>query len=76
MPSKLYNIFQKIRFFKTTGKSKKFEPKKQHNFVDLGELILKMYTVFRLDIVFHKIIEENWKKFCVEISSPLISIIY
>jgi hypothetical protein len=74
--SKFYNFSQKIRFFKTTGKFKNFEPKKQHQFVDLGKLILKIYTVFRFDIVFHKLIEENLKKICVEISSPLILIIY
>jgi len=39
-----------------------FEPKKSHHFVDLYELILKMCTVMRFQIAFHKIIEENWKK--------------
>jgi hypothetical protein len=33
-----------------------------HHFVDLDDLILKMYTVWRFDIVFHKIIEENGEK--------------
>jgi hypothetical protein len=27
-----------------------------------------MYTVLGFEIVFHKMIEENWKKLCVEIS--------
>ena len=36
-----------------------FEPKKSQHFVDLHELILKMYTVLGFEIVFHKIIEEN-----------------
>ncbi len=40
-------------------------------FVELDELIFKMYTAWELEIVFHKIIEENWKKFLVEISSPI-----
>ena len=30
-----------------------------------------MYTVLGFASVFHELIEENWKKFCVEISSPL-----
>ena len=34
-----------------------------HHFVELDELIFKMYTVWGFQIVFHKIIE-------VEISSP------
>ncbi len=38
-----------------------FEPKQSHYFVDLDQLILKMYTVWGFEI-FHKIIEENWKK--------------
>jgi len=36
--------------------------------VEHNELILKMYTVLGFEIVFQQIIEENWKKFCVEIS--------
>jgi len=40
-----------------------FEPKQSHYFVDFDELILKMYTVWGFKIVFHKIIEENWKNF-------------
>ncbi len=45
-----------------TGKLKFFEPKKSHQFVDLDELILRMYSVWGFDIVFHKIIEENGGK--------------
>jgi hypothetical protein len=51
---KLYNF----DIFKTTEKLKKFEPEKSYHSVDLNELILKMYTVLRFEIVFHKIIEE------------------
>jgi len=40
----------------------------------LDELILKMYTDLGLTAVFHKLIEENWKKICVELSSPFIII--
>jgi hypothetical protein len=54
---------KKIDIFKTTGKIKIFEPKKSYHFVILDELILKIYTVLRFQIVHHKIIEENWKKF-------------
>ncbi len=39
------------------------EPKKSHHFIDLNELILKMYTALMLQIAFHKIIEENGKIF-------------
>ena len=53
---------KKIRFFKTREKLKIFEPSKSHHFVDLDELILKMYTVLRFQILFYKIIEENLKK--------------
>jgi hypothetical protein len=35
---------------------------KSHDFVELEELIIKMYTVWGFEI-FHKIIEENLKKF-------------
>ena len=49
---------KKFRFFKTREKLKIFEPSKSHHFVDLDELILKMYTVLRFEI-FHKMIEEN-----------------
>ena len=45
-----------------------YELKKSLRFVDLDQLILKMHTVLEFEIVFHKIIEENWNKFCVEIS--------
>ena len=34
-----------------------------HNFVEIDELIFKMYTIWAFDIVFHKIIEGNGKKF-------------
>ena len=54
--------------FKNTGKLKMYELKKSLRFVDLDQLILKMHTVLELEIVFNKIIEENWNKFCVEIS--------
>ena len=37
---------------------------------EFNEIILKMYTVLGFNVVFHKIIE-NWKKFRVEISSPI-----
>jgi hypothetical protein len=47
---------KKFRFFKTRGKLKIFEPSKSHHFVDLDELILKMYTVLGFEIVFCKII--------------------
>ena len=33
-----------------------------HHFVDTDELILKICTVWGFEILFHKIIEENWKK--------------
>ncbi len=56
---KLYNF----DIFKITGNLKMFEPKKSQHFVDLDNLILKMYTFLRFQIVFHKIIEENFKKF-------------
>ncbi len=36
----------KLDIFRTTGKSKIFEPKKPHHFVDFDELILKMYTAY------------------------------
>jgi len=39
-----------------------FEPRKSHCFVDLDELIRKMYTVLRFQLVFNQIIKENWKK--------------
>ena len=39
-----------------------------HHSAELNELIVKMHTVSGFEIVFHKIIEENWKIFCVEIS--------
>jgi hypothetical protein len=32
-----------------------------HHFVEVDELISKMYTVWVFEIIFHKIIEENWK---------------
>jgi hypothetical protein len=48
-----------------------FEPKKSHHFVDLNELILKIYTVLEFEILLHKIIEENWKQYCAEISYSL-----
>ena len=32
-------------------------------FEELDELIFKMYTAWEFEIVFHKRIEENWKKF-------------
>ena len=34
-----------------------------HHFVEIDELIFKMYTVWGLEIVYHKIIEENWETF-------------
>ena len=34
-----------------------------HHFVEFDKLIFKMYTAWGFEIVFHKIIEENWKKF-------------
>ena len=55
-------------FFETRGKLKITLLKILHHFVELDELMLKMHTVLRLEIVFHKFIEENWKKTCVEIS--------
>ena len=62
---KSYFFFKFVKFdiFITTGKLKKFEPNKSYHFVDLGELILKIYTFFRFQLVFHEIIEENWKIF-------------
>ena len=66
----LYNFFQILRFFKTRGILKKCLLKISHYFVELDELILKMYTVLGFEIVFDKLIEENWKKICVEICSP------
>ena len=35
---------------------------KSHDFVELEELIIKMYTVWGFEI-FHKIIEKTWKNF-------------
>ncbi len=61
----------KISIFLTTGKLKFFKIKMLHYFVDLDELILKMNTVLGFEKVFHKVIEENWKTICVELSSPL-----
>ena len=58
----LYNFFQILRFFKTRGILKKCLLKISHYFVELDELILKMYTVLGFEIVFDKLIEENWKK--------------
>jgi len=43
----------------TRRKLEFFEPKKLHHFVDLDEPIIKMYTVLRFQIVFHKIIEKS-----------------
>jgi hypothetical protein len=37
-----------------------------HHFVEVDELISKMYTVWVFEIIFHKIIEENWKIFVFE----------
>ncbi len=37
----------------------------------LNDLILKVYIFLWFKIVFHKTTEENWKKFCVEISYSL-----
>ncbi len=34
-----------------------------HHFVEFDKLIFKMYTAWGFEIVFHKIIEENWKNF-------------
>ncbi len=45
---------QNFDFFKTKGKLEIYESKKSHHIVDLDELILKMYTVLRLEIAFHK----------------------
>ncbi len=58
----------KFPFFITSGKLKFFEHKKTHNFLDLNELIIKMYIIWKFEIVFHKLINYNWKQFCVEIS--------
>ena len=33
------------------------------HYVELDELIFKMYTVWGFEIVFHELIEENWKNF-------------
>ena len=33
-----------------------------HHFVDTDEIILKICTVWGFEILFHKTIEENWKK--------------
>ena len=49
-------------------KIKIFGLKISHHFLELNKLILKMYSVLRFKAVFHKIIEENCKKLCVEIS--------
>ena len=49
---------------------KKLKLKISHHYVDLDVLILKMYTVLGFETVFNKLIEEDWKKFSVEISSP------
>jgi len=54
-----------------TSVCKHFSSMISHHFVELDELIIKMYSVWRFEIVFHKIIEENRKKIWVEISSPL-----
>ena len=54
--------FLKYRNFTTFFKNCDF-------FETRGKLI-KMYTVLGLAAVFHKLIEENWKQFRVEISSP------
>jgi len=68
---KFYSFFFKIYdFFVTRGKLNNFQLKKSHHFVEHDELILKMYTVLEFAAVFHKLIEENWKQFCVEISTP------
>ena len=42
----------------------------------LKTLNLKMFTILKFQIVFHIIIEENWKKNCIEISSTPKKIIY
>ena len=60
-------VFSKLKIL--SRKLKIFETKKSHHFLDLNEVILKIYTVWVFEIVFHKIIEENCKKFGVEISS-------
>ena len=53
---KILMLLQKILMFDIfkTGILKTFEPKKSHHFVDLNELILKMYTVLRFKIIFLK----------------------
>ena len=71
---KFYIFFQKLRFFETRGKFEIFQLKISHHIVELNVLILKMYTVLELEIVSHKLMEENWKKFCVKISCILESI--
>ena len=53
-----------------------FELKIYHHFVELNELILKMHTVLWFKVVFHKIIEENWKNFCVEISYSFFCVFF
>jgi len=59
-------FFQKLRFLKPR-KIKKIEFKISYHFVELEKL--KTYTVSGFEIVFHKLIEENFKTFCFEISS-------
>jgi len=57
-------FFSKITFFfETTVKLKTFKSNISHHFEELNELIFKMCTVWGFEIVFHKIIEEIWKKF-------------
>jgi len=57
-----------LNFFKTTGKLKIFQPEKSHHFVDPDALIFKIYTLSESETVFHKIIEENFIRMCVEIT--------
>ena len=59
--SKFYNFFQKLHFFWNYRKIKIFLYMISHHIVELDELTRKMYTVMRFQIVFNKIIEENWK---------------
>ena len=51
-----------INFLETEGKLKFFEPKISHHFLDLYDLILKMYTFWGFEIIFHKIIGKKLEK--------------
>ena len=49
----------KFRYVQTKGKLKIFKHKNSHSFVDLDELLLKMYTVLRFHIVLIKKTRKN-----------------